>query len=106
MALLNLEDAKKHCRITIDVDDVYIENVILPAAIIRVQNRIKRNIYETQEALDSSNDETGIVADEALKIVMYMFVYDLYENRQTQETESFYFNSAVKEMLASYVNHL
>lgn len=103
--LLNLEDAKKQCRITTDKDDVYIESVIIPAAILRVQNRIKRTIYETQGALDLSDDSTGIVIDDALRIVMYMFVYDLYENRQTQETERFYFNSAVREMLSTYVNH-
>lgn len=104
--LLNLEDAKRHCRITIDDDDVHLETVIIPAAILRVQNRIKRKIYSTQAELDAAEDETGIVVDEALKVVMYMVVYDLYENRETQDTEQRYFNSAVKEMLSGYVNHL
>lgn len=104
--MLTLEEAKHQCSITHSHDDVYLETVIIPAALIRVENRIKRKIYEDATALADSGDETGVVIDEILKIVAYMFVLDLYENRATQESEQLYFNRAVKDMLANYVNHL
>ena len=104
--MLTLAEAKHQCSITHSHDDVYIETVILPAALVRLQNRIKRKIYATQADLNAAQDETGVVFDDVLKIVAYMYVYDLYENRQIQESEQLYFNRAVKDMLANYVNHL
>lgn len=104
--MLSLEEAKHQCSILHSHDDVYLETVILPAALTRLQNRIKRTIYATQADLDAAQDDAGVVFDDVLKIVAYMFVYDLYEHRQTQESEQLYFNRAVKDMLAGYVNHL
>lgn len=104
---LTLEKTKEHLRIDQDftIDDSYLTAQVMPAAEIRVENRIKRKIYVDQESMDAALDTTGVIIDEVLKTVMLLFAFELYENRSSKESEQWYFNSAVKEMLAVYVNH-
>lgn len=93
MIFTDLTEAKEHCRVEIDTDDVLIEAYI-EAAEAHVLNFL--NLTE-EGLLGSPNDRPA-----PIRIAVLMIVADLYENREAQVDFEIKPNPAVERLLFPY----
>jgi uncharacterized phage protein (predicted DNA packaging) len=89
----DLVEAKEHCRVEIDTDDVLIQAYI-DAAEAHVLNFL--NLTEA-ELLGSPNDRPA-----PIRVAVLMIVADLYENREAQVDFDIKPNPAVERLLFPY----
>lgn len=87
--MITIAECRLQCNLDVtEVDfDAWFQGVI-PASVLAISNQIDRNIYETQEALDVANDDTGIVINDSLKLGMLMLIGHWFNNRESVSTVS------------------
>ncbi|HIH5019792.1 TPA: head-tail connector protein [Klebsiella oxytoca] len=77
---ITLEEMRRQCRIDEnDGDDSLLTDIYLPAAIRGAESRINRKLYD--DAVPS-DDETGLVIADDIKLAVLMLVGHFYENRE------------------------
>ncbi len=103
MQLISLESAKRQLRLELDdnADDDYIIEKI-DVAVDIVQDDIQRVIYENQEALNTAEDETGVVISPRLRQGILMVLSDIYENRGLTSLSTLKANPAYEKAIGRY----